>query len=70
MFVLCWSITLAGILGSICVRLVHNIPWRGYELVFVLDWSITLEGILGRVCVRLVHNTGGDINKCLCYTGP
>ena len=24
MFVLDWSITLAGILGSICVRLVHN----------------------------------------------
>ena len=24
MFVLDWSITLAGILGSVCVRLVHN----------------------------------------------
>ena len=57
-----WSITLEGI------RVTSY--WRGYELVFVLDWSITLEGILGRVCVRLVHNTGGDINKCLCYTGP
>ena len=63
MFVLGWSITLAGILVSVCVRLVHNTnsTWRGYELVFVLDWSITLAGILGSVCVRLVHNTGGDI---------
>ena len=47
MFVLDWSITLAGIRVSVCVR-----P--------VLDWSITLEGIRVSVCVRLVHNTGGD----------
>ena len=47
MFVLDWSITLAGILGSISPQ--------------VLDWSITLEGIRVSVCVRLVHNTGGDI---------
>ena len=55
-----WSITLAGILVSVCVRLVHN-TGGDTELVFVLGWSITLAGILVSVCVRLVHNTGGDI---------